>query len=83
MQKLLNIGELADFLGFTVAAVSAHLHRKNWDAVPKPIKLGRRLAWPVERCSPGSGTRSRPAMSKGRFRHLVLGVPGGCDGRCC
>ena len=48
MQKLLNIGELADFLGFTVAAVSAHLHRKNWDAVPKPIKLGRRLAWPVE-----------------------------------
>lgn len=49
MQKrLYNINELAELLGFTVPAIHAQLARKNFEAVPPPIKLGRRLAWPVE-----------------------------------
>ena len=43
-----NIQELAAMLGFTVSAIHSHLYRKNFDAVPPPIHLGRRLAWPTE-----------------------------------
>lgn len=48
MTKLYNINELSIILGFTVAAIHGHLARKNFEAVPPPIKLGRRLAWPKE-----------------------------------
>lgn len=49
MSKLMyNVSELSAILGFTVSAIHAHLARKNFDAVPPPIRLGRRLAWPVE-----------------------------------
>lgn len=49
MSKLLyNISELSAILGFTVSAIHAHLARKHYDAVPPPIRLGRRLAWSVE-----------------------------------
>jgi predicted DNA-binding transcriptional regulator AlpA len=47
-KRLYNINELASILGFTVPAIHAQLARKNFDAVPPPIKLGRRLAWPEE-----------------------------------
>jgi len=48
MSKLLyNVNELSAILGFTVSAIHAHLARKNFDAVPPPIRLGRRLAWSV------------------------------------
>jgi predicted DNA-binding transcriptional regulator AlpA len=49
MQKAFyNIGEMAAILGLTVAAIYGHLTRKNFAAVPPPVYLGRRLAWPVE-----------------------------------
>jgi predicted DNA-binding transcriptional regulator AlpA len=49
MSKLLyNVNELSAILGFTVSAIHAHLARKNFDAVPPPIRLGRRLAWSTE-----------------------------------
>jgi predicted DNA-binding transcriptional regulator AlpA len=44
--RLLGINELADILGITAPAIHAHLARRNFDAVPPPIKLGRRLVWP-------------------------------------
>ena len=47
-KRLYNINELAEILGFTVPAIHAQLARKNYEAVPPPIKLGRRLAWPEE-----------------------------------
>lgn len=47
-KRLYNINELASILGFTVPAIHAHLARKNYDAVPPPFRLGRRLAWSVE-----------------------------------
>jgi predicted DNA-binding transcriptional regulator AlpA len=48
MEKLFyNIGEVATLLGTTVSAIQAHIARKNFDAVPPPARLGKRLAWPV------------------------------------
>lgn len=44
--RLLGINELADILGISAPAIHAHLARRNFDAVPPPIKLGRRLVWP-------------------------------------
>ena len=35
-------------MGKSIAAVHGHLARKQFDAVPPPMKLGRRLAWLVE-----------------------------------
>ena len=47
-KRFYNIQELATILGKTVAAIHGHLARKQFDAVPPPIRLGRRLAWLVE-----------------------------------
>lgn len=47
-KRFLNIEELATILGKSIAAIHGHLARKQYDAVPPPMKLGRRLAWLVE-----------------------------------
>jgi len=47
-QRFYNIEELSTILGKSIAAVHGHLARKQFDAVPPPMKLGRRLAWLVE-----------------------------------
>lgn len=47
-KQLYTIGELASILGFSVSAVHAHLARKNYEAVPPPFRLGRRLMWSAE-----------------------------------
>lgn len=44
--RLLKINDLAAILNTTAAAIHAHLARKNFKAVPPPIKLGHRLFWP-------------------------------------
>ncbi len=40
--RFYNINEIAAILGLTVAAVHAHLVRRNYDAVPLPVRLGNR-----------------------------------------
>ena len=47
-KRFYNIQELAIILGKSVAAIHGHLARKQFDAVPPPMHLGRRLAWLVE-----------------------------------
>lgn len=47
-KRFYNIEELATILGKSIAAIHGHLARKQFDAVPPPLKLGRRLAWQVE-----------------------------------
>ena len=42
-KKFYNIEELSTILGKSLAAVHGHLARKQFDAVPPPMKLGRRL----------------------------------------
>ncbi len=46
--KILNRTEAAEKLGMTPLALSSHVSRGNWDAVPKPIKIGRCNKWVAE-----------------------------------
>lgn len=47
-QKFYYIEDLAALLGKTTASIHGHLGRKQYDAVPPPLRLGRRLVWLVE-----------------------------------
>jgi predicted DNA-binding transcriptional regulator AlpA len=42
------IEDMATILGKSALSIYGHLARKQYDAVPVPMKLGRRLAWVVE-----------------------------------
>lgn len=47
-KKFYNIEEMSTILGKSIASIYGHLARKQFDAVPIPMKLGRRLAWSVQ-----------------------------------
>jgi len=44
MSDLMFIPEAAKKLGLTEAALRGHVYRRS-GAVPKPFKMGRKLAW--------------------------------------
>lgn len=46
-KKFYNIEEMSAILGKSIASIYGHLARRQYDAVPMPMKLGRRLAWLV------------------------------------
>jgi len=46
--KLINRHRLAEKLGMTPSAVSAQVSRRNWDAVPRPGKIGGVYKWVEE-----------------------------------
>ena len=46
--RLMQIEELSEKLGFSVASIKAHLQRRNFDAIPPPIRLGRKRCWVEE-----------------------------------
>lgn len=49
VQKMIyDINDLSSILGFSVSSIHAHLARKNYEAVPPPFRLGRKLAWSVK-----------------------------------
>lgn len=48
-KRVINIAELAELLNTTPTAVRSCLQRLNFTAIPRPIKLGRRLVWPLHR----------------------------------
>ena len=60
-KKFYNIEEMSEMLGKTIASIYGHLARKQWDAVPPPMKLGRRLAWLVEGVDNWIADKSRQA----------------------
>lgn len=43
--KVIGIHKLAELLDCSPASIYSHIARKNWDAVPIPFRMGRRLAW--------------------------------------
>ena len=47
-KRFYDIQDLATIFGKSVAAIHGHLARKQFDAVPPPMRLGRRLVWLVE-----------------------------------
>ena len=46
--RFLTSHKLAEELGCTVSSIYNHIHRKNFNAIPRPIRLGRKLIWPRE-----------------------------------
>jgi predicted DNA-binding transcriptional regulator AlpA len=44
-KRFYNMEEMSILLGKSISAIYGHLARKQFDAVPPPMKLGRRLAW--------------------------------------
>ena len=59
-----NIFEVASMWGTTPASIYAHLYRRNYDAVPPPIRLGRRLAWPAEELEAWIRRKTEAALSE-------------------
>jgi predicted DNA-binding transcriptional regulator AlpA len=47
-QRFYYIEEMSEILGKSAVAIHGHLGRRQYDAVPPPVRLGRRLAWVVE-----------------------------------
>lgn len=47
-KRFYDIQDIATIFGKSVAAIHGHLARKQFDAVPPPMRLGRRLVWLVE-----------------------------------
>lgn len=60
-RRFYNIEELSIILGKSIASIHGHLARKQFDAVPPPIKLGRRLAWQVESVNEWINTKASQA----------------------
>ena len=44
-RKFYYIEDMAKLLGKSVVSIHGHLGRKQYDAVPPPMRLGRRLVW--------------------------------------
>lgn len=63
-QRFYYVEELAIILGKSIAAIHGHLARKQYDAVPQPIKLGRRLAWFIEAVDAWIDEKVNPLKAK-------------------
>lgn len=48
-KRVFTIDELAELLNTTTTAIRSNMQRYNYKAIPVPIKLGRRVVWPVSR----------------------------------
>ncbi|WP_243545300.1 hypothetical protein [Pseudodesulfovibrio tunisiensis] len=43
--KIIGRAEAAKRLGMTPHALSCHVYKRNWDAIPVPIMIGGRYKW--------------------------------------
>jgi len=46
--KIIDRKEAAERLGMTPQALSCHVSRRNWSAIPIPVKIGGRWKWVEE-----------------------------------
>jgi len=65
-KRFYTIDEVATILGKTTPAIHGHLARKQFDAVPPPLKLGRRLAWLVDSVEAWIEEKARQADAKAK-----------------
>jgi len=80
-KRFYNIEELATILGKTIAAIHGHLARKQFDAVPPPMKLGRRLAWLVEAVDAWIEDKAAQALAGVKDRQYYQAPPAKRRGR--
>lgn len=75
-KRFYNIEELSTILGKSIAAVHGHLARKQFDAVPPPMKLGRRLAWLVDSVDAWIEQKAlQAAMQSEEYQNLMRAAP--------
>ncbi len=78
-KRFYNIEELSTILGKSIAAIHGHLARKQFDAVPPPIKLGRRLAWLVESVDAWIEQKALQAEAQAEeYQNLIQASPKKC-----
>ena len=80
-KRLYNIQELATILGKTVAAIHGHLARKQFDAVPPPMRLGRRLAWLVDAVDDWIDAKATQAATQAEEYQAIMRAPARRRGR--
>lgn len=80
-KRFYNIQELATILGKSVAAVHGHLARKQFDAVPPPMRLGRRLAWLVESVDDWIDAKAAQAVEQAEECRVIMQAPAKRRGR--
>ena len=80
-KRFYNIQELATILGKSVSAIHGHLARKQFDAVPPPMRLGRRLAWLVESVDGWIDTKAAQAAVQAEDYKTVIQTPSKRRGR--
>ena len=80
-KRFYNIEELSTILGKSIAAVHGHLARKQFDAVPPPMKLGRRLAWLVDSVDEWIDAKAAQANAQATEYHKFMQAPARRRGR--
>jgi predicted DNA-binding transcriptional regulator AlpA len=80
-KRFYNIQELATILGKSVSAIHGHLARKQFDAVPPPLRLGRRLAWLVESVDGWIDDKAAQAVVQTEEYRTVMQAPARRRGR--
>ncbi|MDR2819793.1 MAG: transcriptional regulator [Desulfovibrio sp.] len=80
-KRFYNIQELATILGKSVSAIHGHLARKQFDAVPPPMRLGRRLAWLVESVDGWIDAKAAQAVVQAEEYRIVMRAPAKQRGR--
>jgi predicted DNA-binding transcriptional regulator AlpA len=80
-KRFYNIQELATILGKTVSAIHGHLARKQFDAVPPPMRLGRRLAWLVESVDGWIDAKAAQATAQAEEYRTTVQIPAKRRGR--
>ena len=71
-KRFYNIEEMSIILGKSIAAVHGHLSRKQYDAVPPPMKLGRRLAWLVDSVNAWIDQKSLQATAQSEEHQKIM-----------
>ena len=80
-KRLYNIQELAIIFGKTVAAIHGHIARKQFDAVPPPMRLGRRLVWLVDAVDDWIDAKAEQAATQAEEYQAAMKAPAKRRGR--
>ena len=74
-KRFYNIQEVATIFGKSVSAVQAHIARKQFDAIPQPMRLGHRLAWLVESVEAWIDAKAAQANTQVTEYHEFMQAP--------
>ena len=80
-KRFYNITDMSEILGKTISAIYGHLARHQYDAVPVPMNLGRRLAWLVEAVDSWIKAKAAQAEAQAEAHRAFMQAPAKRRGR--